>query len=84
MIYLDFPKAFDKISHKRLISKLRTHGIGELLCTWIEDWLSDRQQEVVLNCEVSDWQNVISGVPQGSGWEWHLTDTCDEVRWLAY
>ena len=37
--------------------------MGEHLCAWIEDWLSDRQQRVVLNGEVSDWQNVISGVP---------------------
>ena len=65
MIYLDFQKAFDKVPHKRLISKLRAHGIGDHLCVWIEDWLSDRQQRVVLNGEVSDWQNVISGVTQG-------------------
>ena len=45
---------------------MRAHGIGEHLCVWIEDWLSDRQQRVVLNGEVSDWQNVISDVPQGS------------------
>ena len=65
MIYLDFQKTFDKVPHKRLISKLRAHGIGDHLCAWIEDWLSDRQR-VVLNGEVSDGQNVISGVPQGS------------------
>ena len=66
MIYLDFQKACDKVPHKRLISKFRAHRIGDHLCAWIEDWLSDRQQQVVLNGEVSDWQNVISGVPQGS------------------
>ena len=66
VIYLDFQKAFDKVPHKRLMLKLRAHGIEEHLCAWIEDWLSDRQQRVVLNGEVSDWQNVITGVPQGS------------------
>ena len=65
MIYLDFQEAFDKIHHKRLISKLKAHGIGYHLCAWIEEWLSNRQQRLVLNCKVSDWQNVISGVPQG-------------------
>ena len=65
VIYLDFQKTFHKVPHQRLLSKLRAHGIGEHLCTWIGDWLSDRQQ-VVLNGEVSDWQNVISSVSQGS------------------
>ena len=64
VIYLDFQKVFDE--HKWLLTKLRAHGIGEDLCAWIGDWLSDRQQCVVLNSEVSDWQKVISGVPQGS------------------
>ncbi len=55
VIYLDFQKAFDKVPiTARLISKLRSHGIGEHLCAWIGDWLSDRQQRVVLNGEVSD------------------------------
>ena len=66
VIYLDFQKAFDKVPHNRLMLKLQSHGIGEQLCAWIRDWLSNRQQRVVLNGEVSDWLNVTSGVPQGS------------------
>ena len=46
VIYLDVQKAFDKVLHKRRISKLRAHEIGDHLCTWIEEWLSDRQQRV--------------------------------------
>ena len=33
---------------------------------WIENWLSGRQQRVILNGQYSDWKWVLSGVPQGS------------------
>ena len=66
IIYLDFQKAFDKVPHKRLINKLKAHGITGNLVSWIEDWLSDRKQRVVINGKSSEWTSVSSGVPQGS------------------
>ncbi len=45
---------------------MQDHGIGDHLCAWIGDWLSNRVQRVVLNGETSDWVEVNSGVPQGS------------------
>ena len=66
IIYLDFAKAFDKVPTQRLLSKVRAHGIGGRLYAWIEAWLTDRRQRVVLNGEASDWAGVLSGVPQGS------------------
>lgn len=50
----------------RLISKLRSLRTGENLCTWIKEWLTDRQQRIVENGEVYDWLNVINDVPHGS------------------
>ena len=38
IIYLDFQKAFDKVPHKHLFSKVKAHGITENLSKWIEDW----------------------------------------------
>ena len=65
-IYLDFSKAFDKVPHKRLIHKLEAHGITDNVSRWIEAWLTDRKQRVVLNGNYSEWAEVTSGVPQGS------------------
>ena len=43
VIYLDFQKAFDKFPHQRLISKLKSHGMGNSIINWIEQWLTDRR-----------------------------------------
>ena len=64
VIYLDFQKAFDKVPHQRL--KLKAHGMGNSIINWIEQWLTDRRQRVVVDEEVSSWKSVLSGVPQGS------------------
>ena len=66
IIYLDLQKAFDKVSHQRLLLKLKAHGIGDGMINWIEQWLTDRRKLVVVDGEVSNWKSVLSGVPQGS------------------
>ena len=66
IIYLDFAKAFDKVSHKHLFKKIEAHGISGNLGKWIENWLSGRRQKVSVNYKYSEWEYVVSGVPQGS------------------
>jgi hypothetical protein len=48
LTYLDFRKAFDKVLQRRLMEKVRPHGIRGLVSNWIEEWLSNREQRVVL------------------------------------
>ena len=66
VVFLDFSKAFDKVPHVRLMSKVRAHGIVGNVAGWIEEWLRGRKQRVVLNGKASSWADVLSGVPQGS------------------
>jgi len=66
IVYLDLQKAFDKVPHKRLMKKIKEIGIVGEVYEWLENWLSNRKQRVVLNGKCSDWVNVGSGVPQGS------------------
>ena len=66
VIYLGFQKSFDKVPHQRLILKLKSHGMGNNIINWIEQWLTDRRQRVVVDGEVSSWKSVLSGVSQCS------------------
>ena len=66
VIYIDFQKAFDKVPHQRLLIKLKSHGMGVNIVTWIQNWLTDRKQRVSVEGETSAWTAVHSGVPQGS------------------
>lgn len=66
VIFLDYQKAFDSVPHKRLIKKLSAYGVKGNIITWIQDFLTGRQQQVAVRSATSDWQPVLSGVPQGS------------------
>ena len=65
-IYLDFAKAFDKVDTELLLQKLKRYGFHRRLIGWIQSFLTDREQVVVVNGVHSNSAKVLSGVPQGS------------------
>ena len=62
----DFSKAFDKVPHQRLLSKLNHYEIQGKTLAWINSWLTERFQRVVVDGEASSFVKVTSGVPQGT------------------
>ena len=65
-VYLDFAKAFDKVDHNILMTKLAENKIKGKLGKWIREFLRNRKYRVVANGEMSEEQEVKSGVPQGT------------------
>lgn len=65
-IFLDFSKAFDRVAHCRLISKLTALKLDSQSLTWLRNFLSNRQQFTIVNNLPSPLCHVTSGVPQGS------------------
>ena len=63
---LYFAKVFDKVSHGRLLDKLRIFGIDGDIAQWISAFFCDRTQAVVMNESTSRQACVLSGVLQGS------------------
>ena len=65
-VYLDFVKAFDKVDHNILIKKIVDHKIKGKVAIWIKSFLQERKYIVIANGVVSEEQEVLSGVPQGT------------------
>ena len=66
VMYLDLCKAFDSVSHTKLLHKLHTCGISGKLWNWFKFYLHDRQQCVRVGYAISCFLPVLSGIPQGS------------------
>ena len=66
LILLNFSKAFDTVPHRRLLAKLQYYKINNVVRKWIQSWLTQRTQSVVVDGASSKSTSVLSGVPQGT------------------
>jgi hypothetical protein len=58
--------SFDTVPHKRLLKKLESYGINGNILSWLEAWLTQREQQVTIEGDKSSTAKVTSGVPQGT------------------
>lgn len=66
VVYTDIAKAFDSVSHSKLIKVIASYKICPRVTFWLQNFLSNRSQQVVINNSISQPLCVFSGVPQGS------------------
>ena len=64
--YFDYAKAFDKVSHRLLLLKLKGYGIDGKILDWLKNWLENRRQRVMVGNAMSEWLEVVSGTTQGT------------------
>ena len=55
VVYLDFSKGFDTVSHSILLEKLAAQGLGRYTLCWVENWLDSQVQRVVVHGVRSSW-----------------------------
>ena len=65
--YIDFAKAFDMVSHVKLLYRLQYYGIDGCLLNWIRNFLSGRTHITRVGNVVSEPLDLCSGTMQGSG-----------------
>ena len=66
MVFCDISKAFDRVWHRDLIYKLRQLGVIGHLLVWFTDYLTSREQSVIVKTAKSRSRSLNAGVPQGS------------------
>ena len=76
VVYPDFSKAFDTISHSILVVKLRQCGTDEYTLRWTDNWLAGRAQRAVISGTKPGWRSVTSGVHQRSERQWRCIKKC--------
>ena len=70
VVYFDFAKAFDSVSHTKLMCKLQAYGFDGVLLAFLYEFVTGRTQKVVLPNGHSPVMPVTSGVGYHRGACW--------------
>jgi len=65
-VFIDFTKAFDHVDHNVMINKLLAFGMPNAIIRWMCSFLTRRRQRVKIGEVVSEWLEMVTGMPQGS------------------
>lgn len=66
MIYIDLSKAFDRVSHSKLLHCVARLGLDVEIVRWLRSYLHNRHMTVKVGNAFSDRCRCVSGVPQGA------------------
>ena len=64
---LDVSAAFDTISDSVFFTRMKeVHGVTENALSWLQSYLADRSQSVIIDGVMSALKPLTTGIPQGS------------------
>ena len=76
-------KAYDCIPHDLLTAELYVYGLDTSAFNLLHSYLSNRKQRLKVNNSLSDWVNVVVGIPQGSGTWFSSFQHLYSLQWLT-
>ena len=65
-VLMDLSKAFDCLPHELLIAKLASYGFDKNPLNFFHSYLKERKQAVSIKGNLSNFMEILAGVPQGS------------------
>ena len=65
-LFIDFRKAFDMADHTLLIKQLEYYKFSDVSLSWFKSYLSTRLQAIMSEQGLSEFAQILSGIPQGS------------------
>ena len=64
-VFCYISKAFDKVWHNRLLFKLQNYRVAGNVLSWIEHYLTYRNQKIVVEGFSSSFKSINAGSPSG-------------------